>query len=206
MLKIWGRINSINVMKVLWACDELGLRYERTDAGMAHGVVNSLEYKAMNPNSRVPTIDDNGFILWESNTIVRYLATQNPTSALISHAIQGRADAERWMDWCTSALQPPMTPLFWQLVRTPTEKREPATIKAAHEDTVKMFEIANAHLAGRKFMLGDKLSVADIPLGCFTHRYMALPVEHPKMPHLEAWYARLKERPGYVKHVALALS
>ena len=173
---------------------------------MAHGIVNSDAYKAMNPNSRVPTIDDDGFILWESNTIVRYLSTKNPTSGLISHSIQGRADAERWMDWTTAAVQPPMTPLFWQLIRTPAEKREPATIKAAHDDSIKMFEILDAHLANRKFMLGDKLSVADIPIGCFAHRYLSLPVEHPKLPNMRAWYARLKERPGYVAHVALPLT
>ncbi len=104
MLTVWGRINSINVMKVLWTCTELGIAYERIDAGMQHGVVDTDHYGAMNPNRRVPTIRDGDFVLWESNVIVRYLAMRERRADLLPESARERADAERWMDWSTSTL------------------------------------------------------------------------------------------------------
>src|SRR5262245_63543638 len=101
MLKVWGRVNSINVQKVLWALDELQVAYERVDAGMAFGVVNEAFYKKMNPNARVPTIDDDGFVLWESNVIVRYLAAKHGANGLSPGDLKVRADSERWMDWAS---------------------------------------------------------------------------------------------------------
>src|SRR3989338_4758559 len=113
MLKVWGRVNSLNVQKVLWALAELKVSYERTDAGMQFGVVNEPFYKKMNPNSRVPTIEDDGFILWESNAIVRYLAARHGMGGLCPAGLRQRADADRWMDWASTTLQPGMHPGFW---------------------------------------------------------------------------------------------
>ena len=119
MLKLWGRVNSINVQKVLWALEELKVPYERTDAGMAFGVVNEPFYKKMNPNSRVPTIDDDGFVLWESNAIVRYLAAKHGAGTLCPSDPRQRADSDRWMDWASNHVAPVITPVFWGLIRTP---------------------------------------------------------------------------------------
>ena len=139
MLRIWGRKNSINVMKVLWTCAELDIPYERIDAGMQYGVVDTPEYRAMNPNGRIPTIDDDGFILWESNTIVRYLAAKHGMGKLMPGPLTARADAERWMDWVLATLNGPVTPLFWQLIRTPPEKRDQAKIDEARTECEKLY-------------------------------------------------------------------
>ena len=121
MLKLWGRVNSINVQKVLWALEELRVPCERTDAGLQFGVVNDPFYRKMNPNGRVPTIDDDGFVLWESNAIVRYLCAKHGAGSLWPNDLRRRADSDRWMDWATSTVQPAITPVFWGLVRTPPE-------------------------------------------------------------------------------------
>ena len=206
MLRIWGRVNSINVMKVLWLADELGLAYERIEAGLQHGVVGTPEYKAMNPNSRVPTIDDDGFVLWESNSIVRYLAAKHAPGKLIPTDPRGRADAERWMDWATATLNMPMVAVFWGLIRIAPEKRDLAAIERGRLELEDSMSVLDAHLAGRDYMMGSSLSVADIPVGAFAHRWYALPIERPKLANIEAWYRRLGERPAYKKNVMLPLS
>src|SRR5580700_11331791 len=128
MLKIWGRANSINVQKVLWVSEELGLFFDRVDAGMQFGVVDTPEYQALNPNALVPTIDDDGFILWESNAIVRYLAAkygaQDGPNSLWPDDLQTRALADRWMDWQQMLWAKGLREVFWTLVRTPQEQRD----------------------------------------------------------------------------------
>src|SRR6266849_4106379 len=124
MLKIWGRTNSVNVKKALWAAEELGMKYERIDAGMQFGVNKTPEYLGMNPTGLVPTIDDGGFVLWESHAIVRYLAAKHGAGTLWSNDLRVRADADRWMDWTHSFSREFQRPVFWPLVRTPPEKRD----------------------------------------------------------------------------------
>ena len=128
MLKIWGRPNSINVQKVMWFANELGLQYEHEIAGMAHGKVGEPWYRDMNPNGLVPTIDDDGVVLWESNVIVRYLAAKHAMGTLIPEAVADRAEAEMWMDWQQTVLLPGITPVFWNLIRTPVDKRNQKAI------------------------------------------------------------------------------
>jgi len=206
MLKIWGRTNSVNVKKVLWCADELGVNYERVDAGLQFGVVNEPWYRKMNPNGLVPTIDDAGLVLWESNTIVRYLAAKHGSGTLWPAHPGERAAAEKWMDWVISTLSGPYRDVFWGLVRTPPEKRNAEQIEAGKRKCVELFAMADAALAGRRFIGGDRLTIGDIPLGCFAYGWYAMPVERPAMPNLDAWYARLGERPAYRKHVMLPLS
>lgn len=206
MLTIWGRTNSINVMKVLWVCDEIGLSYRRLDAGLQYGVVDTPEYGAMNPNRRVPTIDDDGFVLWESNTIVRYLASRSARSDLLPDEPRGRADIERWMDWTTAMLSPAITPLFLQLIRTPAERREAAIIERSRVETESLMRILEARFEGQSFLTGARFTVADIPVGAFVHRWFALPIEHGHSPALRAYYDRLLTRQPYRTHVASPLS
>ena len=201
MLKIWGRTSSINVQKVMWADAELGIARERVDAGLHYGGVNEPWYRAMNPNGRVPVIDDDGFVLWESNTIVRYLAARHGAAGLCPADLKARADADRWMDWATTTMTPVMTPLFWGLVRTPAEKRD---LKAIEDQRVKMEEVMtllDAHLATRPYVAGDVFTMGDMPVGCFTYRWNALPIIHGAHPHLARWYARLSGRAAYQKQV-----
>jgi len=131
MLKIWGRVNSVNVKKALWALEELGVKYERIDAGMEFGVNNTPEYLRMNPTGLVPTIDDGGFKLWESHSIVRYLVAKHGAGTLWPTDLKVRADADRWMDWTFSFAREFQRPVFWPLVRTPPEKRDMKAIEAA---------------------------------------------------------------------------
>lgn len=206
MLKIWGRTNSINVQKVLWTVEELGIAYERIDAGMSFGVVNEPGYRAMNPNGRVPTIEDAGFVLWESNAIVRYLAAKHGAGSLWPDSLQHRADSDRWMDWCSSTLAAPMTTLFWQLIRTPADKRDGKALDDARTQCEGLYRILDERLTGRPYLAAEHPTIGDIPVGCFVHRWKSLPVERPALPRLDAYYARLAERPAYRKSVMLPLS
>ena len=206
MLKIWGRITSINVQKVMWAVAELGLAHQRIDAGLHFGGVNESWYRAMNPNGRVPTIDDDGFVLWESNAIVRYLASRHGASSLYPDNLQTRADADRWMDWATSTMHPLMTPLFWGLIRTAPEKRDADQIEEVRLQMEEVMHLLDAQLASRAYVAGDAFTMGDIPVGCFTQRWLALPIAHDDHPHLARWVAQLEARPGYLAHVKLPLA
>lgn len=199
MLKIWGRANSINVQKVLWIADEIGIPYERVDIGGPFGGNREPAYLKLNPNGLVPTIEDDGFTLWESNSIVRYLAaTRN--SPLLPADPKARAEAERWMDWQLTSL-PGMTTLFWGLVRTPPEKRDPKALEEARVQTAERWQIVDRHLANRSYLTGDGFTVGDIPVGAMAYRWLNLPIERPKLAHLDAWYGRLTKRPPYQRHV-----
>jgi glutathione S-transferase len=206
MLKIWGRVNSINVQKAMWAVAELGLPHERTDAGGAFGGLDTPEYKAKNPNSRIPTIDDNGVIVWESNTVVRYLAARYGAGTLWPVDAAHRSEADRWMDWQQTTLAPDMFPVFWGLIRTPPEKRDMTAIKAAGERLAGSFALLDKQLEGRAFVAGAEFTMGDIPVGCAFWRYSNLDVEKPRLANCEAWHQRLQKRAGFRQHVAMPLS
>src|SRR5712671_913307 len=155
MLKLWGRINSINVQKVLWALAELKVPYERTDAGLQFGVVNEPFYRRMNPNGRVPTIEDDGLVLWESNAIVRYLAAKHSAGSLWPEDLKVRADADRWMDWKQTTFWPAIRVLFLGLMRTPPEKRDPRALEESRLKTAAVLGILDAHLETREYLAGD---------------------------------------------------
>lgn len=206
MLTVWGRTNSINVQKVLWTLAELDLAYERVDAGMAFGVVDTPEYRAKNPNRQIPTIDDDGFVLWESNVIVRYLAARYGMGSLCPDDLQSRFAAERWMDWQATALYPALVPIFLGLIRDNPEFSDPATIETARARTEPWFAVLDAHLASRAFVNGETFTMADIPVGATANRWYALPVAHEPHVHVERWLASLKIRPGFARHVDLSLT
>ncbi|WP_043336999.1 glutathione S-transferase family protein [Belnapia moabensis] len=207
MLRLWGRTTSSNVMKLLWLCEELRLPYERIEAGGEHGRTAEPGYLAMNPNGTVPTIEEpDGFSLWESNSILRYLvATHAPGNSLHPAEPRARADVERWMDWQLASLNAPMVTIFFTYVRTPEAERDHAATARARDAAERLWAMVDRQLAGRDYVAGD-FSLADIALGPYLHRWFALPIARAPMPRLEAWYARLRERhPGFATHVAVEM-
>ncbi|MGZ5032602.1 MAG: glutathione S-transferase family protein [Usitatibacter sp.] len=206
MLKIWGRLSSVNVQKVVWCADELGLAYERIDAGGKFGVNDTPAYLAMNPNGLVPVIEEDGFVLYESNAIVRYFAARDPAATLWPADPRGRADVDRWMEWQSTSYTPAMTAIFWQLIRTPPDKRDAAAIEASRARSEKLSGILDVHLTGRRYLAGDRFSAADIVVGCAAHRWLHLPVARETRPNLERWYGELALRPGSRQVTTLALT
>jgi glutathione S-transferase len=205
MLKILGRRTSGNVMKPLWAADELGIEYEQVDIGGAFGGNDQPEYLAMNPMGLVPTIVDDGFVMWESNAITRYLCEKHGRGTLWPQDPRVRASADTWMDWKLTAVNPMMRPIFWGLVRTPPAERDPTAIDAAVEQGVRLWAMLDRHLDGRAFVAGSDFTMGDIPLGPQAHRWLSLVQDRPPMPNLEAWYQRLTERPAFRKHVMIPI-
>ncbi|NNB44990.1 glutathione S-transferase family protein [Pseudomonas chlororaphis] len=207
MLKIWGRKNSSNVRKALWCAEELGLTYEAVDAGGAFGVVDTPEYRAMNPNGRIPLIEDDGFVLWESNTIVRYLAARHAAgTAWYPDDVRARASAEKWMDWTTSTFAEPFRHLFWGVLRTPAEQQDWDKINAALNNCGELLAVVDQALAEHPYLSGDAIGMGDIPLGSFIYAWFEMPIERPPLSNLQTWYARLQQRPAYRKAVMTALT
>jgi glutathione S-transferase len=206
MLKVWGRITSSNVQKVMWAIGELSLQHERIDAGRQFGGLETAEYAVLNPNRRIPTLQDGAVVLWESNVIVRYLAAKFGAGGLwpLDHGIRGVAD--QWMDWQQTTLLPDMRTVFWGLVRTPAGERDHASIDAAVESLKEIWSRLDGHLSGKRFVAGDSLTMGDIPVGTLCYRYHALGVERAALGNLEAWYERLASRDAFRRHVMLPLA
>ncbi len=208
MLTIWGRATSSNVMKLLWLCEELGVPFERVDAGGAFGRTDEAAYRAMNPMARVPTIvEADGFSLWESNTILRYLAGKHaPGSALHPAEPRARAAVERWMDWQLGHLNPPMTTILFTLYRTPEPQRDLAALDRARAEAEGLWAIVEEALADRPWLAGWELSLADIALAPHLHRWMVFPVARRAMPAVGGWHERMMARPGFARHVAVPIS
>jgi glutathione S-transferase len=204
MLKLWGRVNSVNVKKALWCLEELGLPYERVDAGLQFGVTRTPAYLKMNPNGLVPTLNDDGFILWESHTIVRYLADKHGKGVLRPMDLHTRAVANQWMDWAFT-FQSSVRDAFWNLIRTPPEKRDEPAIERSRVKSGELAAILDAALADRMYVAGA-FSMGDIPIGCEVQRWIRLPMERPHLPNLAAWFERLCARPAFKKAVDIPLS
>jgi glutathione S-transferase len=208
MLTIWGRANSVNVQKVLWLCEELSLPFERIDAGMQHGRNKNPEYLAMNPNGRVPTLVDGNFVLWESNSIVRYLALRYGSSTnLYPTPPVVRASIDRWLDWTLSTLGPAERTVFVALVRTPADQRDVISLEADFRTVSLHWVMLDKHLADRCWIEGADFSIGDIVLGAFARRWFGLEgVERPSLPALASWYERIATRDGFQRHIAGPLS
>jgi glutathione S-transferase len=206
MLVIWGRNNSVNVQKVLWCCEEIGLGYERIDAGRSFGVVNTPQYRGLNPNGLVPTIEDDGFVLWESNAIVRYLAAKHAAGSIWPEDLKVRAEADRWMDWMFTTYWPAIHALFVGMVRTEADKRDRRAEEESRLKTAEVLRILDAHLQTHEHLSGNTFTMGDIPLGCAVWRWMALPIERPPLPNVQRWFDLLSRRPAYRKVVQLPLT
>lgn len=207
-MKIYGRLSSLNVQKVIWCLGELGLTegkdYERIDAGLAFGVNTTPEYLAMNPNGLVPTLVDGDYVLWESHSIVRLLASQYGMGSLMPIDLHVRADSERWMDWMLGTLSPSLATAFIGLTRTPKEKQDMAAIKMAFEACSCQLAILEAALKERLFCAGSDLTVGDLPLGVAVHRWIMLGNTYseqlgaaPAYSSLMQWHQRISERPAF---------
>jgi len=202
VLKIYGRATSSNVQKVLWCCGEIGLDFERIDIDAAFGGLKSAGYLALNPNGLMPTIDDDGFVLWESNVAVRYLAAKHSHGRLCPAGLRARADCERWMDWQQTSMGTPLGVAFRALLREPRESMPEAQLRAAVQRAGELWGMLDTRLSDRKFVGGDALTMGDIALGNAIHRWYKLPAERPELPRLQQWYDRLCERPAYRQHIA----
>ena len=201
MLRIWGRTTSINVQKVMWAVGELKLPHERIDVGGSFGKNNEAAYLAMNPNGLVPTLEEDDFVLWESNAIVRYLAAKYGAGTLAPADLRERASASRWMDWQLTVCAPAIQPLFWGLIRTPPEKRDMAAIDGAKEKMAGIMKILDAELGNSAYVAGDAFSMGDIPVGLIAYRYRRLVPDRPAFANLERWFTGLEARPAFKEQV-----
>ena len=204
-LKIWGRISSINVKKVVWAAQELSLNFARHEAGGVHGVVKTPAYVALNPNSQIPVLEDADYVLWESNVITRYLCAKHSPGNLYPTDLQERFDAERWMEWQQTMVNPASRNGFWHLIRLPADQRDPALIAQSNAAVELLMAMLNAHLATHSFMVGERFTMADIPLGCEVQRWFSLPQTREKRPNIERWFATLLARPAAAGVLDLAL-
>ncbi len=203
MIKIWGRNTSANVQKVMWAIGEIGLPHERIDVGGPFGGNREAAYLAMNPNGLVPTLEEeDGFLLWESNTIVRYLAAKHRAAVLEPADLRTRGRASAWMDWQLSVLGPAIFQCFWGLIRTPPEKRNHAAIEESKQRTTEAIAILDTQLGKSAFLAGAAFSYGDIPPAVMANRYRRLVPERPAFPNFERWYAAIAARPPFRDQVA----
>ncbi len=204
MLKIWGRKTSINVQKVMWAVAELGQPHERIDAGGPFGKTDTPEFGAMNPNRLVPVLEDDGLVLWESNAIVRYLANRYGKAGLMPADFMGAARADQWMEWSITTVYNDLVPgLFVQFVRVTAADRKKEVVEANEKKTGDRLTILDKQLAGKPFILGDALTMADIAVGTLLYRYFTMPIARPSLPNVEAYYQRLSARKAYQDHVMI---
>ena len=207
MLKIWGRTTSSNVQKAMWAVGELELPHERYDVGGNFGKNKEPAYLSMNPNGLVPTLQEDDFILWESNAIVRYLARRHGAGTLEPLDPKSIALANQWMDWQLSVVGPAIFGAFWGLIRTPEDKRDVAAIAASQNKTTEAMKMLDAQLGRTRYAAGDEFSMGDIPVGVMAYRFRQLCPDRPPLANLERWYASLQTRKAFKEHVeAIPLS
>lgn len=207
MRTLYGRANSSNVMKAIWLLEELGLPYERVDVGGPFGGTDTPEYRGLNPNGVVPTLVEDGFAVWESNAILRYLCDAHaPDHPFWPREPRARAAIDRWLDWQQTTMTRPQSIVFLGLVRTAPEHRDEAAIAAAAVELGRVWGLLDARLARHDHVAGPEMSLADVASGVSVHRWFALPVQRPELPHLRVWYDRLLARPAYARHVAGPLS
>ncbi|KQO93040.1 glutathione S-transferase [Methylobacterium sp. Leaf90] len=205
-LKLWGRASSGNVQKALWALDELGLAYEHIEAGGAHGIVNDARYRAMNPNGLVPTLEEDGFVLWESNAILRYLAYAHGGPLALPEAPRARAPIDQWLDWQATTFTPAMRDAFLQLVRVAPDKRDAGVIEASRAASERCAALLDKHLADTPHVAGEHFSIADIAVGLAANRWFQLPLEREERPNIRRWLETLAQRPAATAVLSLPLT
>ncbi|WP_448511596.1 glutathione S-transferase family protein [Photorhabdus laumondii] len=206
MLTIWGRKNSSNVKKVLWCLKELDIPYNQVDIGGKFGKLDTPQYLKMNPNGKIPCLQEGDFILWESNAIVRYLAAKFGKEVLYPQDLQERANADKWMDWVASHLFPHIRQLMIGFIRTPEAERDQKQIEQTLAEIEKLMKVLDDTLAEQKYLSGDKFGMADIALGPMIYPWLNIPIKRPFLPNIERWYQLMAERPAFKKIVMIELS
>jgi glutathione S-transferase len=202
MLTVWGRRSSFNLQKVMWLVGELAIEHRHIEAGGQFGGLDTPEFRAMNPHGRVPVIDDNGTVVWESHAILRYLAAHYGRGSFWIDDAAERSRVDQWLDWSQTALQPDfLIGIFWGFYRTPEPQRNLSAIKESINRCTRHFQLLDRLLSGQTFVLGNQLSLADIPIGTHLYRYFNLEIERPSLPNVDAWYRRLQDRAAYCTHV-----
>ena len=196
-MRLWGRATSMNVQKVLWALAELGLDIERIDAGGSYGGLESASYSTLNPNRRIPTLEDGPLVLWESNVIVRYLSAAYGRNILRPKTLADAAVADQWMDWMQTTLTPVLVPLFWEAVRKPPSQRSAERIVQLTAEAGRVYAILDERLAVTSWLGGSAFSMGDIPAGATLYRWFTMEISRPDLPRLAAWYERLQKRPAF---------
>lgn len=215
MIKIWGRPNSICTQRVLWTCAEADVAYdlELASATMGpdghvstgaepFGHVDSEAYRAINPNGTIPTIDDDGTVLWDSLAIVAYLASKYAPAELYAASPDVHAHALQWMSWTNEHLEPQLHTLVMQLVRLARDARDQAALEAARQTTIAKLIIVDRQLARRRYLAGDEFSMADIPAGATIYRWSLFGLDGPTLPNLVDWQKRLQDRDAFQRHIA----
>jgi glutathione S-transferase len=204
-IRLWGRASSVNVQKILWALDEAGLAFERIDAGGKYGVTDRDAFGAMNPARRVPVLEEDGFVLWESHAILRYLG-RHPAArqALTPATQQASAIMDQWMEFTTSTLQPPFIAAFWQLVRMRPAERSSEVLAKAGAEFAAALRILDGRLADQAFLVGDRFSLADIAAGSLMHRARDCELVPTELANVRRWADSLAARPAYGRHVAVS--
>jgi glutathione S-transferase len=204
MLKVWGRRNSLNVQKVMWLVGELQLAHEHVPVGGPFGGLAEPRFRTLNPNGLVPVVEDGDLVVWESHAILRYLAARYGGARYWPPDAGERSQFDRWMDWCQAHWQPAFsTGVFWGYYRTPEGDRDLVSVRRSVAQCAELMVLVERALEGRRFLAGDDLSLGDIPLGASLYRYFDLDIDRPPLPRVEAWYARLAERPAYREHVTV---
>ncbi|RAW95146.1 MULTISPECIES: glutathione S-transferase family protein [unclassified Photorhabdus] len=206
MLTIWGRKNSSNVKKVLWCLKELGVPYNQVDIGGKFGKLDDPQYLKMNPNGKIPCLQEGDFILWESNSIVRYLAAKFGKDILYPQDLQEKANADKWMDWVGSHLFPYIRQLMIGFIRTPEAERDQKQIEQTLAEIEKLMKMVENTLAEQKYLSGDKFGMADIALGPMIYPWLNIPIKRPSLPNIERWYQLMAERPAFKEIVMIELS
>jgi glutathione S-transferase len=205
MIRVLGIRASSNVQKVTWLLAELGKKFEREDyGGKAGKSIKTLPYLDLNPNGTIPTLIDGDLVLWESNSICRYLARKAGATWLYPNGFSERALCERWMDWQLGTLRPSFHPMFRVLITTAAEQRDPNVIEQMWETAARAFAIMELALAKSEYLGGPEFSLAEVATAVWVHRWFYLQLDRGRMPRLEAWYRRLCGRPGYFEHVISA--
>lgn len=200
-MKLWGRASAFNVQKVLWLLHELGLEFDHEQVGGAFGGLDDPEFLRMNPHGRVPVLRDGDTIVWESHTILRYLAGRCASQALWPAEPAARSHVDRWMDWSLASLQPAFMGLFWGYFRTPPERWERGGPQPAIDECDRCFKLLDGELATRPYLAGADFTLADIPAGTALYRYFNMGQPVPRHRHVDAWYDRLCARSAYQKAI-----
>ncbi|PHM40144.1 glutathione S-transferase [Xenorhabdus mauleonii] len=206
MLTIWGLKNSANVKKVLWCLEELNVPYQQIDVGGKFGKLNDAEYLKMNPNAVIPCLQEDDFILWESNAIVRYVAAKYGQDTLYPASLQERASVEKWMDWGICNLFPPIKQFMISFIRTPAGQRDHNIISQSLAEIEKLLKIVDDTLSHQTYLSGTKFGMADIALAPLVYLWLNVEIERPSFPNLERWYQLLTARPAFQKIVMIEIS